>query len=310
MRVYFVDFWKGFDANDNFFIHRLRGLGLDVCLDSERPEYLFCSSFGHAHLRYTDCVKIYFTGENDVPDFNWYDYAMAFHPLSFGDRYLRFPLYVLYKGFEGLSEKCFDASTALDRKFCNFVYSNARWADPFRDRFFRELSKYKKIDSGGRHLNNIGGPVADKMTFIRDYKFTIAFENSALPGYTTEKLMEPMVVNSLPIYWGNPCVEDDFNERSFIRVRSEVDMKRAIEEIIRLDTDDDAYLVKLSEPWTLPDMRPADWLARLDAFLLSIFKQSPEEARRCTEYGFARLYRQKVRKREKWMRLFYFISKG
>ena len=241
-----------------------------------------------------------------MPDFNWYDYAMGFHALSFGDRYLRFPLYVLYKGFEGLSEKCFDASTALDRKFCNFVYSNARWADPFRDRFFRELSKYKKIDSGGRHLNNIGGPVADKMTFIRDYKFTIAFENSALPGYTTEKLMEPMVVNSLPIYWGNPCVEDDFNERSFIRVRSEVDMKRAIEEIIRLDTDDDAYLVKLSEPWTLPDMRPADWLARLDAFLLSIFKQSPEEARRCTEYGFARLYRQKVRKRERINRLFFW----
>ena len=24
MRVYFVDFWKGFDANGNFFIHRLR----------------------------------------------------------------------------------------------------------------------------------------------------------------------------------------------------------------------------------------------------------------------------------------------
>ena len=30
MRVYFVDFWKGFDANDNFFIHRLRSLGLTL----------------------------------------------------------------------------------------------------------------------------------------------------------------------------------------------------------------------------------------------------------------------------------------
>ena len=45
--------------------------------------------------------------------------------------------------------------------------------------------------------------VSNKMDFIKDYKFVISFENSSNPGYTTEKLIEPMLVNSIPIYWGN-----------------------------------------------------------------------------------------------------------
>ena len=39
------------------------------------------------------------------------------------------------------------------------MYSNNINSDPVRDLFFRQLSKYRKVDSGGRHLNNIGGPV-------------------------------------------------------------------------------------------------------------------------------------------------------
>ena len=41
--------------------------------------------------------------------------------------------------------------------------------------------------------------------------FTIAFKNDSYPGYTTEKIYEPMYVNSLPIYSGNPLVYRDFN---------------------------------------------------------------------------------------------------
>ena len=70
--------------------------------------------------------------------------------------------------------------------------------------FFVKLSKYKQVDSGGRTLNNIGGPVEDKMEFIKDYRFVISFENAEYPGYTTEKIIQPMFVDSIPIYWGNP----------------------------------------------------------------------------------------------------------
>ena len=65
-------------------------------------------------------------------------------------------------------------------------------------------------------LNNVGGPVADKLAFISEYKFVIAFENSSYPGYTTEKILDPFLVCSIPVYWGNPLIENDFNKMAFL----------------------------------------------------------------------------------------------
>ncbi|MBQ4162539.1 MAG: glycosyltransferase [Parabacteroides sp.] len=305
IRIYFTDFWKDLDMNDNFITKFFKNNKIDFEICSS-PDYLFCSSFGNEHLKYKDCVKIYFTGENNVPDFNLFDYALSFHPLFLGDRHLRFPLYLLYKGYDQLTNKQIDKETVLNRKFCNFVYSNASWADPIRDQFFHELSKYKPIDSGGRHLNNIGRPVPDKMVFIKDYKFTIAFENSSLPGYTTEKIMEPMIVNSIPIYWGNPDVGKDFNEKSFVHIKDKATMDLVIEEIIRLDSDDDYYLEKLSEPWLLSGCTYKDWFSSLDAFLFHIIEQPLEEAKRCTEYGYVKRYKQQIKEKENFSKLFFW----
>ena len=55
----------------------------------------FIHVFHLISINYPNAVKIYFTGENDVPDFNLADYALGFHYIDFGDRYLRFPLYLL-----------------------------------------------------------------------------------------------------------------------------------------------------------------------------------------------------------------------
>lgn len=284
IKINFVDFWRDFDPQDNLIINTLSGY-YDVVIDTN-PDYLFYSTFGFSHLDYKDCIKIYFTGENDVPDFNFCDYGMGFQHITFEDRYLRFPLYLFYKGYERLGKKQVDKSL-VNRKFCNFVYSNSMYSTPLREQFFHRLSEYKKVDSGGRLLNNVGGPVSDKMTFIRDYKFTIAFENSALSGYTTEKLMEPMVVNSLPIYWGNPNVHSDFNPESIINIQLFNNMDEAVEEIIRLDKDDEAYLQKLSLPWQTKEQQEKDWMQELVAFLCNIFDQPFEQAVRRTVFGYA-----------------------
>src|SRR5665647_294033 len=95
IKIYFSDFWKGFDMQDNFLTLRLK-LHFNVIIDTN-PDYLFYSLNGNNHLRYNDCVKIYFTGENDAPDFNLCDYAIGFPHITFEDRYLRLPLFVLYK---------------------------------------------------------------------------------------------------------------------------------------------------------------------------------------------------------------------
>jgi len=45
--------------------------------------------------------------------------------------------------------------------------------------------------------------VQEKIDYLKPYKFTMAFENVSLSGWTTEKLTHPMLVNSIPIYFGD-----------------------------------------------------------------------------------------------------------
>ena len=162
-------------------------------VECDNPDYLFYSVFGYEHLKY-DCISIFITGENFSPDFNVCDYAMGFDHISFEDRYLRVPLYLFYDYADGVSERVSLTEDDIRSKckFCNFVYSNSKNASPIREEFFHKLSAYKTVDSGGRFLNNIGGPVEDKDEFQKQYKFSIAFENSSTSGYTTEKLFEAL----------------------------------------------------------------------------------------------------------------------
>ncbi|KZC09294.1 Alpha-(1,3)-fucosyltransferase B, partial [Dufourea novaeangliae] len=48
----------------------------------------------------------------------------------------------------------------------------------------------------------------DFLAFIANYKFTIAFENAICQDYITEKLWRPLIVGSVPIYYGSPSFKD------------------------------------------------------------------------------------------------------
>lgn len=292
LKIKFVDFYGGFNPYDNFIINILKENYEVIVTDS--PDYLFFSVFGYSHLKY-NCVKIMFVGENIVPDFNLCDYAMGFDFLDFGDRYMRLPLFMLWNNFKKLSVvKDFTPEVLLSRKFCSIVVSNMQVSNPIRERFFRLLSEYKQVDSGGRLWNNIGGPVEDKLKFISGYKFNIAFENSSVRGYTTEKIMDAMVANTLPIYWGNPWVGRDFNERSFVNVNSFSSLEEAVEHIVELDNDDELYLKKMKEPW-VNDSSIFDWENKLAEFLTHIVEKPQTEARYLVDDGMQKLYKQNMK---------------
>lgn len=272
IKIDFTDWWSGFDKTDNYFYNLLKE-EFDVEI-SNNPDYLFFSLFGQNHRRY-NCKKIFYTGENIAPLLGYCDYSFSFDYLEDSRNY-RLPHYLLYDGYYELAlEKQINESLAK-RKFCNFVVSNGDCQ--VRNNFFTKLSKYKKVDSGGRFVNNIGYAVTDKRKFQSEYKFSIAFENNAYrpqhPGYTTEKIMEPMTVNSIPLYWGNPLIGKEFNTESFINFydfHSEDDM---IDYIIELDKDDDRYLKMLNKPWfeeyNIPDNNKID---NIKSFLYKIFEK-------------------------------------
>jgi len=114
--------------------------------------------------------------------------------------------------------------------------------------FFKELSKIKQVDSGGSVMNNVGGKVADKTAFIKDYKFVISFENSQYKGYTTEKILEPIYVDSIPIYWGNPLVDKDFNAKRFIDYAKFESEKELIDKLLEIDQNDELAIDMLMQP--------------------------------------------------------------
>lgn len=270
IKVNFVDFWPGFDKTNNYFYNLLKD-GFDVEI-SHNPDYLFFSIFGNQNLTYR-CTKIFYTGENVPPPLQFCDYSFSFDYLNDARNY-RLPHYLLYDGYYDLIRpKVIDESMA-NRKFCNFVASNG--ACDVRNQFVNQLSNYKKVDCGGRWMNNIGYAVQDKRKFQSEYKFSIAFENNAyrpqFPGYTTEKIMEPMTVNSVPIYWGNPDVYKEFNTKSFVNFYDFGNMSSMIEYIIELDKNTDKYLEVLAQPWFDNNEVPENnKIENIKSFLYKIF---------------------------------------
>jgi hypothetical protein len=62
-----------------------------------------------------------------------------------------------------------------------------------------------------------------------------------------------MLANTIPIYWGNPLVHEDFNTNSFINYYDFKNENEMIEYIIYLDNNNEEYLKKFKEPWLIGD---------------------------------------------------------
>ena len=246
IRIRFVDFWDDFVPENNIF-HQILSQHYEVEL-SDTPDYIFCSVFGEEHLRY-NCVKIFYTGENQCPDFNLYDYAIGFEHLTMGDRYMRLPIYYLnrYQKFFRLMQEKHAKPLPAKSGFCSFVYSNDR-ASAVREQFFTQLSTYKNVSSGGRYRNNIGGPVEDKLAFELQHKFSFSLENSSYPGYCTEKLVQSFAAQTVPIYWGDPTAADTFNEEAFINCNRYSSWDEVLEAIKCIDADPALYEHMLQAP--------------------------------------------------------------
>lgn len=275
IKIKFVDFFKDFNPYKNDFVDIL-SKRYNIIF-SESPDYIIYSCFGYDHLKY-NCIRIFFTGECITPDFNECDYAIGFDRLQFADRYIRIPLYMLFqykKEYLSLIDRRTFTSADLSQKkgFCSFVYSNC-FAQDKRTGIFEKLSEYKRVDSGGRYKNNIGGAVADKNAFQSKHKFSIAFENTSYVGYTTEKIVEAFFADTIPIYYGNPQIALDFNEKAFINCHNYNSLEEVVKRVKEIDQDEELYLQIINEP---PIIKKPNALA-LENFLYNIFDQNIEFA--------------------------------
>ncbi len=307
IRIDFCDFGPNF-SKTGFYLYQVLKERFEVEL-CDQPDFLIYSCGGQTH-RLHSCVKIFFSGESDLPDFQECDYSIASAKLE-DPRHLQYPNYVHYGEPEEIVKRGDDPEKILaaKTKFCSFLISGYHpRKNSNRVDFFRKLSKYKLVDSGGRMFNNTGGPVPGgsrgKIEFIRQYKFNLAFENRSLAGYTTEKIFEPMVARCLPIYWGDPEINEHFNPRSFLNRADFASDEALIEKIMELDHDDAKYLEYMRQPYFHSD-QPNLYFNReriLDYFE-KVFAQRivPVAQRRRNGFSFGRLLgRWKLVKRHHW----------
>jgi len=269
----------GFIGGDDVFLPILKR-HYDVEL-SETPDYVVYSVFGRENLKYPDAIRIFTTGEFVVPDFNVCDYAVGFDHLNFGDRYLRLPLCsIMFRGGKNMADlaegRGKDLPALRDKGFCSFVVSNGCGMRE-RMRMLELLNAYRRVDSGGAYLNNVGGRVADKRAFEHAHKFALCFENDRYPGYCTEKLVDAFASGAVPVYLGDPRVEEMFNPRAFVNVGAFPSLEAAVERVKELDRDDAAYAAMAREPIFSGGIPR---LAELEAFLCRIFDQDLAAARR------------------------------
>ena len=297
------------DLYDMFGMH-LDDLEYEFIWNDENPEYLVASSVLYEDWKVWEAFKrlysrakvcIFHSGECEAPDLNIFDYAICYNAhLQEDDRIFRLPTRFfhqdkIFRMKNELENQPKKACKELLRKkmFCNFIYSNANGAEE-RTEIFKAVSLYKRVDSLGAYLNNtsvcrktsIGDTwrsiIAESIEMKRNYKFSIAFENALYPGYTSEKLFSSLEAHTIPIYWGNPYIEEEVNEDAIINCHKFTSFAEVVERIREVDSNDAMWCQMVSESW-LTEKQIELEKKRIEQYMLflhNIFMQPIHQARR------------------------------
>ena len=134
----------------------------------------------------------------------------------------------------------------------------------------------------GRYKNNVGGPIKDKIEFFKDYKFSIAMENTNGDGYVSEKIIDSFISGTIPIYYGSYMIEEYINPKSFILIKGPEDMKDKIEYIKNIDNNDTLYKSILKEKVIIDDNIIEKMQKEQSDFWIHIFNQDIKKVKRNT----------------------------
>ena len=230
-----------------------------VSIDKKNPDLIIYSDYIKDGSVNINRARLLYSPEN-IPRKN---YLFKYH-MNYGEesnQNFRFQNFFYYPFFYEITN-CEESKYYLDlknrekTKNINFIYSNPKAL--IRNKYFDYLSFYYKIDSYGKHRNNMGAlpnyldksllsRAIQKSELIADYKYTIAFENSRGSDYISEKIWEPISVNSIPIYYGSNAVFDYFNKNKIIYIKNERDFSKSLSLIKEINSSDGLYKEYLAE---------------------------------------------------------------
>lgn len=267
LKVSFSDFWGGFENNNNFWTLMFKRLNIPYELVDENSDLLISSCFGSSWLSRTSKKRIYWTGENwfrmDTPItqlggnsiLKFFDMVYSFDYNNYSNHY-RLPLYLIdciesnvidFNKIVRTKTKEELKSEFMNRKFCTFVQGNGNCQ--FRNEYFNRLNQIERVDSYGSLFNNTGIKLdrTGKIEKTKDYKFSLAFENSEYDGYVSEKIVDAFKSDIIPIYWGGSKVSQEFNSNSFVDVNT-LGLQESLEIISKLNSNFESYWEYYNQP--------------------------------------------------------------
>ena len=227
--------------------------------------------------KYHNAIRIAIYTENVMPDINYADYIISHYHINYLDRCFKYNVF-LWENSRNIDKKRKEViKSPIRKKFCAAIISNCQ--SKFRLDFINKLSKYKKVDMGGKCLNNIDRKIKDKIKFLTEYKFSIAMENSYGDGYISEKIIHSFLAGTIPIYYGDYIIDEYINPKTFILIKGEKDIDSKIEYIKKIDNDNELYLSILKQKPIVDD----NYRNRIDnneikLFLKNIFNQEKENS--------------------------------
>jgi len=139
-------------------------------------------------------------------------------------------------------------------KFCAIVASAF---EPFRMINAGMLNSIGPVDAYGRAFGK-ENDTRSKYEILQDYTFSLCFENSVFPGYYTEKPLHAWVAGTVPLYFSDGGVAEDFNVLALVNRYKYYSQKEFLDAVRYFSTHQDTLEQIWREPLILkePSLTP------------------------------------------------------
>ena len=236
IKVWYYNFWEGFNLLKRSFIQVLQEDGYEFILDEKNPDIVFINSFGP--ITYNGpAIKIgyvtedmhRFTGIFKKIQEGYFDMVFGNINYNKSSKLCKHPLYINSCDYKDPSKERMESinKIVLEKdtnklKFCSIVASHDMYGN--RMPVVNLLSKISFVECPGKMNNNV--PSFDdvgltKQEYIGQFTFNICPENHmGHEGYTSEKILDAISAGCIPIYYGRTNDEQDikiFNQNRIIR---------------------------------------------------------------------------------------------
>jgi hypothetical protein len=259
MKIYFNGWFSGFEDKTNpglhveFFLNLFEKVYGEQCeLGSIKDSIILCEFDmlinSQSLIKAKEWKHTYiFSGESTLKC-NKHDYTCVLWGERNNKNVVNIPLFIPYiyaNNFVNSLETKKEITTIPAHDVC-VIISNPRGIE--RTTFLNELEKHFRVCYAGNYKNNIGRTLVPQyntqeyFNFVNQFKFIVSMENSREDTYITEKLINGLLSNIIPVYWGCENVHHYINKDRFLNLNNINNTGEIIKKMLALKENSQEWL--------------------------------------------------------------------